>query len=1005
MLALTSAALFSITLTSCGGGDGDGGIVGTGMQLRGTTSDNRAYASNEIEYKSATGERGSAPIGSDGRFTTSDLKGEGPWLLRVDLGNNDFLYGLGFDDGSNTVTQNVHDYTDLVARNWFAREGLDIDTTFSGAGAINTAPNSSEIAAIGQTILGILADVLGDYSLAGINPYITDYAAGSSGLGQFLNQNPVLINNGQITIIINDPTTDTQGVATTGVPLNTDLEAPDTVSPSTPTDLRALAAGNNDVIVVWTPSTDNVGISTYQVLRDGELIDTTPYPVFIDTSLAADASASYTVIAVDAAGNESAETPAVNVTNTATTDTTPPPAPAGLTLSATTGSIIASWNQTDIGDVVAFRVYRGNAGSANTLQSKVSATFFTDSQVEAGTEYCYRVTAVDAAGNESVSTAVQCTSTAGSAVTVSPDNPVDDGGDNAVGFTSSTFQVLEDASSAVILISRTGNSAEAVSVDYTVSGGTAEAGVDFTPTSGTLSWAAGDTGVKRVLVQIAADTEVETDETFLVTLSNPSSNVTIAGETFTTVTISNRDSAVCSTELETTSITADTVLDLPCYIVPGNINVSSGVNLTIRPGVRLEFTSGAQMVISGSLTADGTEENPIVLTGRERTEGYWDGVQFYFTNSARNSLSNVVIEYGGSSGNDNALLWVRSSGTSPSRISIDSVTLRNSFADGFSLDGDIIFGGFTNSVVTSNERAGRVHANSAGALVDNNSFAGNVADVIEVDAGSLNRDSAFAGVDASWLITANLQILQGQTLAIQPGARLLFGDSTGVVVRQGANLVAVGTADRPVLMQGETASPGRWKGIEFYFTVGLDTQLEYVTVEHAGSSQNSNSALWVRSSGTSPATLSLSHVTVSQSAGTGIKTDVSARFTAFDNVTVTQSASAAVMHADTVSQIGDNNVFTGNTEDLVNVLSGSIEEASSWSDIGVPYLTENITITAPLTLDPGVEIWGNSASELIIRQAGALNAVGTQTDPIIMRGASPVPGYWKGLQFYFHHPR
>ncbi|NND92623.1 MAG: hypothetical protein HKN42_17350 [Granulosicoccus sp.] len=1001
--AFVSVALLSLTLASCGGGggDGDGGIVGTGMRLKGTTSDNRAYASNEIEYKSATGERGTVPIGSDGRFTTSDLQGEGPWLLRADLGNSDYLYGLGFDDGTDTVTQNVHDYTDLVARNWFARAGLDIDSTFSAAGAINNAPQSSEIAAIGQTILGILADVLGDYSLAGINPYMADYAAGTAGLGQFLNQNPVFINNGQITIIINDPVSDTQGVATSGIALDTDLETADTTPPTTPANLRVLAAGSNEIVAVWTPSTDNVGISTYQVLRDGVLLDTTPYPVFIDSTLAADASASYSIIAVDAAGNESAETAAVNVTNSTTTDTTAPPAPAALALTATSGSVIASWNQTDIGDVVAFRVYRGTAGSATTRLSNVSATFYNDSQVQAGTEYCYRVSAVDAAGNESVSTAVQCTTTAGSVVTPPTNNPGTGSGDTAVGFASTSFQVLEDASTAVILVSRTGNAAEAVSIDYTVTSGTATAGVDFTATSGTLSWAAGDSGDKRINVQIAADTEVETDETFVVTLSNASSNVSIAGETSATVTINNRDSAVCSTELETTTIDEDTVLDLPCYIVSSNINVNTGANLTIQPGVRLEFASGLQMVVRGSLTAEGTAQNPIILTGRERTEGFWDGVQFFFTNSVKNSLSNVIIEYGGSSSNDNALLWVRSSGTSPSRITVDSVTLRNSMADGFSLDSDIIFGGFTNSVVTLNERAGRVSANSAGALVDSNSFSGNTSDVIEVDGGSVDRDSALAGVDASWLITALLQVQQGQDLTIQPGARLLFDDSMGITVRQGGNLVAVGTTDNPIVMQGQTASPGRWRGIEVFFTVGLDTRLEHVTIEHAGSSQNDNSAVWVRSSGTSPATLGLSHVTISQSAGTGIKTDSNVTFTAFDNVTVTQSASAAVMHADNVDQIGDNNVFTGNTEDLVNVTTGTISDASSWGDIGVPYLTENIAIEATLTLAPGVEIWGNSASELTIRQSGALNAVGTQADPILMRGAEQVAGYWQGLQFFF----
>ena len=60
-----------------------------------------------------------------------------------------------------------------------------------------------------------------------------------------------------------------------------------------------------------------------------------------------------------------------------------------------------------------------------------------------------------------------------------------------------------------------------VSVDYATSDGSADAGDDYTAKSGTLSFSAGETS-KTIAVAIEDDIANESDETFTVTLSNPS---------------------------------------------------------------------------------------------------------------------------------------------------------------------------------------------------------------------------------------------------------------------------------------------------------------------------------------------------------------------------------------------------------------------------------------------------------------------------------------------------
>ena len=67
----------------------------------------------------------------------------------------------------------------------------------------------------------------------------------------------------------------------------------------------------------WTASTDNVGVTGYQVLRNGTQIGTTTSTSYTDTSVAANTTYTYTVQAYDAAGNVSAASSGLSVTTPA----------------------------------------------------------------------------------------------------------------------------------------------------------------------------------------------------------------------------------------------------------------------------------------------------------------------------------------------------------------------------------------------------------------------------------------------------------------------------------------------------------------------------------------------------------------------------------------------------------------------------------------------------------------------------------------------------------------
>ncbi|MEV6662296.1 carbohydrate binding domain-containing protein [Streptomyces nigra] len=99
-------------------------------------------------------------------------------------------------------------------------------------------------------------------------------------------------------------------------------EAPDTQAPTAPTGVTARADGVS-VVLTWEPSTDDTGVTGYQVTRTGgtrgEVVSDVGSTVFSDTGLEENTAYSYTVRAADAAGNVSAASPAA----TATTGTKP----------------------------------------------------------------------------------------------------------------------------------------------------------------------------------------------------------------------------------------------------------------------------------------------------------------------------------------------------------------------------------------------------------------------------------------------------------------------------------------------------------------------------------------------------------------------------------------------------------------------------------------------------------------------------------------------------------
>ena len=181
-----------------------------------------------------------------------------------------------------------------------------------------------------------------------------------------------------------------------------DKAVADTEAPSVPAEVKATDVTETTAKLTWSEATDNVGVAGYNVyVNEAKVNDTlvtgTEYSL---TDLTAATEYSVTVTAVDAAENESAKSEAVVFTTEAEKDTEAPTAPTEVKATEVTETTAkVTWSEaTDNVGVVGYNVYLNETKVNDTL---VTGTEYALTELTEATEYAVRVTAVDAAENES----------------------------------------------------------------------------------------------------------------------------------------------------------------------------------------------------------------------------------------------------------------------------------------------------------------------------------------------------------------------------------------------------------------------------------------------------------------------------------------------------------------------------------------------------------------------------------------------------------------------------
>lgn len=183
----------------------------------------------------------------------------------------------------------------------------------------------------------------------------------------------------------------------------------DTQAPSTPINVTLSNISLNSIDVSWDASTDNKGVTGYNIFVNGVLTEQTTNTNITITNLDTNTAYGFSVVAKDLINNMSTASAVVN--GTTLQDANPPSVPTNVVVSnETDSSFKISWTaSTDNNAVANYEIYVDNS-----LNGTATETFYTVSGLSTSTTYIVEVLAVDTDNNKSDKTAaISATTTAG----------------------------------------------------------------------------------------------------------------------------------------------------------------------------------------------------------------------------------------------------------------------------------------------------------------------------------------------------------------------------------------------------------------------------------------------------------------------------------------------------------------------------------------------------------------------------------------------------------------
>lgn len=276
--------------------------------------------------------------------------------------------------------------------------------------------------------------------------------------------------------------------------------------------------------------------------------------------------------------------------------------------------------------------------------------------------------------------------------------------------------------------------------------------------------------------------------------------------------------------------------------------------LEIMPGVTVEFSqdAGIFMAPDSELIASGTAERPILLTGREETPGYWDGVGI--ASNMANVMSHTTIEFAGADPISGLATYFYGgltvgAGEDTGKLAITDCTFRDNRGYGVVAPNADLEGFARNTFERNQEAPISLSLKQATHLDSESRFLGEngegTKDHVLVEPTTLKTSGSLSLLDVPYRLKNRVHDVASDAtvqaaLTIEPGVTLEIGGKIGISIENGGSLSAQGTAELPITIKDDGTS-GPWAGL-WFLTMSENNLLDHVHITNGGMS--TPSAAW-----------------------------------------------------------------------------------------------------------------------------------------------------------------
>ena len=451
----------------------------------------------------------------------------------------------------------------------------------------------------------------------------------------------------------------------------------------------------------------------------------------------------------------------------------------------------------------------------------------------------------------------------------------------------------------------------------------------------------------------------------------------------------------------------------------GTIEVSA--ELTIEPGVAIEFGQGAELDIrgSGTIIAEGTATDDILLTSTRGQRGWWERVRLR-SEDLDNVMEYVTIEY---AGGENACLDI-AAGRTDALIETSNCTFRHSGRYGLALwnDGALAPGTGENTYTANRSAAARARTDNMHTFSGDSTYQGNDNDYVLVDGDTdISGDGAdesqitWDALDVPYRMDGDDHEVDDLELIIEPGATFEFTQSSKLRFRTRNRLKCEGTEDEPILFTGTDKQRGWWEGIRCG-TEDSESVMRHTTVEYGGRGNDlrGNMTLAVGRTG---AEMEIKDSTFRQSGEYGLWVSDPVELEEARNTYTENTEGAARIRTNSIHMLSDTSTFQGNDDEYVLVddtdISGDGPDQTqiTWDGIDVPYRMDgddHETNDMELIIEPGATFEFTEAGRIRFHSGTRMNISGWDADEdeeredpvdrITFTGTTKQRGWWDGIR-------